>query len=51
MTMDGTTVLQIRYAENFVDTFRVQGRHVDKAGTMFGNTGFAHWSERLQQRK
>ena len=51
MTTDGTTVLQIRYAENFVDTLRFRGRYVDKTGIVFGNTGLTHWLEWLQQRK
>lgn len=51
MTVDGTTVLQVRYIENFVDTFRFRCRYVDKTGMLFGKNGLTHWSERLQRVK
>jgi hypothetical protein len=47
MTIDGTTVLQIRYFGNFVDTFRFRGQHLAKAGILFEDYGLIHWSEQL----
>ena len=47
MTIDGTTVLQIRYFGNFVDTFRFRGQHLAKAGILFEDDGLIHWSEQL----
>jgi len=42
------TVLQIQYAENFVDTFRFRGRHVEKTGIWFvPDEGLVHWREQL----
>lgn len=45
---DGTTILQIVYSENFVDTFRFQGRHLEKTGAFFDpKEQLVHWYEDL----
>lgn len=47
-TVNGTTVLQIQYADNFVDTLRFRGYRVEKSGCAFNlNEAMAHWSEDL----
>jgi hypothetical protein len=49
---DGTTILQLQYEDNFVDTFRFRRDQVEKFG-IYGekNEGFIHWSENLSRRK
>lgn len=45
---DETTILQIVYSENFVDTFRFQGRHLEKTGAFFDpKEQLVHWYEDL----
>lgn len=49
-TIDDTTVLQIHYMNNFVDTFRFEGDHLEKTGLYHTDTGMVHWNERLERR-
>ena len=52
ISMNGTTVLQIRYTHNFVDTIRFQGDQVEKCGVYFdADEGLVHWCEHLFRRK
>ena len=51
-TRHGVTVLQLQYAEDFVDVFRFQGRRVEKTGMWFDENGnLIHWRERLEQQR
>ena len=48
ITSNGTTIFQIEYLENFVDTFRFRGHHVEKSGVYFDlKEGLIHWYEEL----
>ncbi|MCH8806207.1 MAG: hypothetical protein IH986_08980 [Planctomycetes bacterium] len=50
-TRDGVTVLQIPYTDNFVDTLRFEGDHVEKTGVFFHlDEGLIHWVERLRKK-
>ena len=50
-TKGNVTVLQLQYAEDFVDTFRFRGRRLEKTGFWFDpDEGFVHWFERLETR-
>ena len=52
ITSNGITMLQIEYLENFVDTFRFHGRHVEKAGVYFDSKeGLVHWYEDLTKQE
>jgi len=52
ITMNGATVLQIHYMDNFVDTIRFQGDRVEKCGVYFdADQGLVHWCEHLLRRK
>ncbi len=52
ITSNGTTIFQIEYMENFVDTFRFYGRHVEKAGVYFDpQEGLVHWYEDLTKQQ
>ena len=46
----GTTVLTIRYDEDFNDTFRFRGNSLVKDGLLYGDNGLIHWSETLKRR-
>ena len=49
-TKRNVTVLQLQYAEDFLDTFRFRGRHVEKTGFWFNpDEGFVHWFECLSR--
>ena len=51
-TRHGVTVLQLQYAEDFVDIFRFRGRRVEKTGMWFDENGsLVHWRERLEQQR
>ncbi|UCG16635.1 MAG: hypothetical protein JSV19_01090 [Phycisphaerales bacterium] len=51
-TTDGATVLQIHYADDFVDAISFRGGHVEKSGTYFTtDEGLIHWSETLSPQK
>lgn len=50
ITRDDVTVLQIRYMDNFVDTFRFEGDRVEKSGVFGAKTGLIHWVEELEER-
>jgi hypothetical protein len=48
------TVLQIQYTENFTDTYRFRGRHLEKSGIYLdaeSNQRLVHWWEQLTRRK
>ena len=48
MTKDGTTIFQIVYRKNFVDTFRFRHRHLEKTGAYFDpKEHLVHWYEDL----
>ena len=52
ITMNGATVLQIHYMDNFVDTIRFQGDRVEKCGVYFdADEGLIHWCEHLRRRE
>jgi hypothetical protein len=48
MTAHGYTVLQIAYLDGFVDTFRFDGRHVEKSGTFSVKQRLSQWTECLE---
>ena len=51
-TTKGATVLQIHYADDFVDAISFRGGHVEKSGAYFApDDGLIHWSETLSPRK
>ncbi|MEW6250279.1 MAG: hypothetical protein AB1716_06510 [Planctomycetota bacterium] len=50
-TLGDTTVLQIRYLEDFVDVLRFQGREVEKTGLYHARGGLVHWTEQLRERR
>ncbi len=48
ITSNGTTMFQIEYLENFVDTFRFHGHRVEKSGAYFDpKEQLVHWYEDL----
>ncbi len=52
ITSNGTTIFQIEYLENFVDTFRFHGHRVEKSGVYFDpKEGLVHWYEDLTKDK
>ncbi len=50
ITRDDVTTLQIRYMDNYVDTFRFEGDRVEKSGVFGAKTGLIHWVEELEER-
>ncbi len=50
ITLGDTTVLTIRYMDNFTDTFRFERDEVVKTGMFHTRSGLIHWSERLRAR-
>lgn len=49
-THNDVTTFQIEYMDNFVETFRFHGRHLEKTGVFFNrDEGLVHWFERLSQ--
>jgi hypothetical protein len=50
ISADGATVLQLRYMDNFSDTFRFEGDAVVKTGMFHTRSGMIHWTERLRLR-
>lgn len=46
-----TTILRIRYDDNFCDTFRFRGDVLDKDGLLHTDDGLIHWSEKLKRRE
>jgi len=51
-SVNGTTTFQIVYMDNFVDTFRFRGRHVEKTGMYYSKDGgLIWWSERLTRHR
>jgi len=47
-TANGITILQIQYADNFIDILRFRGHHVEKSGLWFSQKdGMLHWREDL----
>ncbi len=52
ITVNGTTTVQIEYMDNFVDTVRFKGDHVEKSGVYFDiKEGLIHWVEHLTRSK
>lgn len=52
ITSNGTTTFQIEYLENYVETFRFYGRHVEKSGVYFDlSEGLIHWYENLDKQE
>jgi hypothetical protein len=52
IAMNGATVVQIHYMDDFVDTIRFQGDRVEKCGAYFdADEGLVHWCEHLRRRK
>lgn len=50
ITRDDVSILQIRYMDNFVDTFRFDGDRVEKTGVFGSKSGLIHWVEQLRER-
>lgn len=50
ITLGDATVLQIRYMDNFIDTFRFERDEVVKTGMFHTRSGLIHWTERLSTR-
>ena len=49
-TIGDTTILQIRYLEDFVDTFRFEDARLEKSGLYHASGGLVHWTEQLEER-
>ncbi len=50
-TQGDTTILQIRYLEDFVDVFRFEGPQLEKTGVYQARGGLVHWTEQLRERR
>jgi hypothetical protein len=48
-TLGDTTVLQIRYLDDFVDILRFEGSRLEKIGMYHARGGLVHWAEQLDE--